>query len=277
MWPCCPGPRAYARDVDVLRLGVVPYREAWEMQRALADDRRHGRGSDTLILLEHPDVYTAGRRTGAGDRPVDGTEVVDVDRGGGITWHGPGQLVGYPIVRLPMPLDVVAYVRALEAGLMAACAEFGLETRRVEGRTGVWTSDGLRKLAAIGVRVSWKVTNHGFALNCDPALSAFGRIVPCGISDAGVTSLSRELGRPLPVAEARPVVERHMLTALADYLAAGLAAEAGRRPAGAEDSAGKVAGTATAGTAATAATAATAGTSDTDLIGAGLAGGKVHR
>ncbi|CAI7978231.1 MULTISPECIES: lipoyl(octanoyl) transferase LipB [Parafrankia] len=274
MWPCCPGPRAYARDVDVLRLGVVPYREAWEMQRTLADDRRHGRGSDTLILLEHPDVYTAGRRTGAGDRPVDGTEVVDVDRGGGITWHGPGQLVGYPIVRLPMPLDVVAYVRALEAGLMAACAEFGLETRRVEGRTGVWTSDGLRKLAAIGVRVSWKVTNHGFALNCDPALAAFGRIVPCGISDAGVTSLSRELGRPLPVAEARPVVERHMLTALADYLATGLAAEAGRRPAGAEDSTGKVAGTDTAGTAGR---AATAGTSDTDLIGAGLAGGKVHR
>ncbi|WP_051105674.1 lipoyl(octanoyl) transferase LipB [Parafrankia discariae] len=257
--------------MDVLRLGVVPYREAWEMQRALADDRRHGRGSDTLILLEHPDVYTAGRRTGAGDRPVDGTEVVDVDRGGGITWHGPGQLVGYPIVRLPVPLDVVAYVRALEAGLMAACAEFGLETRRVEGRTGVWTADGLRKLAAIGVRVSWKVTNHGFALNCDPALTAFGRIVPCGISDAGVTSLSRELGRPLPVAEARPVVERHMLTALADYLATGRAVEARRRPA---DAAG---GTGTAGTAGDAGPAAPTTTSDTDLIGAGLAGGKAHR
>ncbi|WP_242423743.1 lipoyl(octanoyl) transferase LipB [Frankia sp. EI5c] len=211
-------------------MGVVPYNEAWVMQRALAEERRHGRGEDTLILLEHPEVFTAGRRTGPADRPVDGSDVVDVDRGGGITWHGPGQLVGYPIVRLPMPLDVVAYVRTLEAGLIAACAEFGLPTRRVEGRTGVWTSDGMRKLAAIGVRVSWKVTNHGFALNCDAALSAFGRIVPCGISDAGVTSLSLELGRTVSVAEARPVVERHLTSAITDYLAAGRVAEARRRP-----------------------------------------------
>ncbi|WP_084692038.1 lipoyl(octanoyl) transferase LipB [Parafrankia elaeagni] len=240
--------------MDVLRLGVVPYHEAWSMQRALAEERRHGRGEDTLILLEHPEVYTAGRRTGAGDRPVDGTPVVDVDRGGGITWHGPGQLVGYPIVRLPMPLDVVAYVRALEAGLIVACSEFGLPARRVEGRTGVWTSDGQRKLAAIGVRVSWKVTCHGFAVNCDPALSAFGRIVPCGISDAGVTSLSRELGRPLPVAEARPVVERHLTRAIGDYLAAGREAPARRTPKTDSDQ-----------------------TSPPDLIGVGRADGRTTR
>ncbi|KPM55150.1 lipoyltransferase [Frankia sp. R43] len=216
--------------MDVLQLGVVPYHEAWGRQRALAEERRHGRGEDALILLEHPEVYTAGRRTDPADRPVDGAEVVDVDRGGSITWHGPGQLVGYPIVRLPMPLDVVAYVRMLEAGLIAVCAEFGVATRRVEGRTGVWTVDGTRKLAAIGVRVSWKVTTHGFALNCDPALGSFGRIVPCGISDAGVTSLSLELGRTVTVADARPVVERHLTGAITDYLAAGREAQARRQP-----------------------------------------------
>ena len=188
------------------------------MQRSLAEARVADRAPDTLILLEHPSVYTAGRRTEPSDRPIDGTEVVDVDRGGRITWHGPGQLVGYPIVRLPMPLDVVSYVRVLEDALIAACAEFGVETGRVEGRTGVWTTDGRRKLAQIGVRVRWRVAYHGFAINCDPDLSAFDRIVPCGISDADVTSLSREAGRVISVADVRPVVERHMTTALAGYL-----------------------------------------------------------
>ena len=222
--------------MDVRSLGVVPYREAWDMQRSLAEDRVADRIPDTLILLEHPPVYTAGRRTQPGDRPVDGTEVVDVDRGGRITWHGPGQIVGYPIVRLPMPLDVVSYVRVLEQGLMAVCAEFGVPTTRVEGRTGVWTSDGRRKIAAIGVRVRWRVAYHGFALNCDPDLSAFSRIVPCGISDADVTSLTREAGRAITVAEARPVVERHMVAALTAYLAKGTPAAPGPGDSPASDS-----------------------------------------
>jgi len=204
--------------VDVLRLSVVPYREAWGIQRSLAEARVIDEVDDTLILVEHPSVYTAGRRTQPFERPVDGTEVVDVDRGGRITWHGPGQLVGYPIIKLPRPLDVVAYVRVLEDALIAACAEFGLPTRRVDERTGVWTADGLRKVAAIGVRVRRQVTTHGFALTCSSDLADFGRIVPCGISDAGVTSLSAELGRAVTVAEARPVVERHTLEALGRYL-----------------------------------------------------------
>ncbi|SNQ48920.1 Octanoyltransferase [Frankia canadensis] len=197
---------------------MVPYREAWDMQRALAESRVDDEVDDTLILVEHPSVYTAGRRTQPFERPVDGTEVVDVDRGGRITWHGPGQLVGYPIIKLPRPLDVVAYVRALEDALIDACAELGLPTRRVDERTGVWTTDGRRKVAAIGVRVRRQVTTHGFALTCSSDLGDFGRIVPCGIADAGVTSLSAELGRPVAVADARPVVERHTLDVLGHYL-----------------------------------------------------------
>jgi lipoyl(octanoyl) transferase len=204
--------------VDVLRLSVVPYRDAWEMQRTLAQSRADGIAPDTLILLEHPSVYTAGRRSEPWERPTAGVEVIDVDRGGKITWHGPGQLVGYPIVRLPKPLDVVAYVRTLEAGLIATCAELGLETRRVEDRSGVWTADGRRKVAAIGIRVSRGVTYHGFALNCCPDLAAYDRIVPCGIIDAGVTSLTRELGREVDVAAARPVTERRVLASVAEYL-----------------------------------------------------------
>jgi lipoyl(octanoyl) transferase len=194
--------------VDIQRLGVLPYEQAWELQRMLATERADDLRPDILLLLEHPGVYTAGRRTLPEERPLDGTPVLDVDRGGKITWHGPGQLVGYPILRLPQPFDVVAYVRALEAVLMEACAELGLETRRVDGRSGVWTPDGQRKVAAIGVRVTRGVTMHGFALNCDPDLGAFGAIVPCGIADAGVTSLSGELGKILTVADAVPVVER---------------------------------------------------------------------
>ncbi|MBL7497892.1 lipoyl(octanoyl) transferase LipB [Frankia sp. CNm7] len=207
--------------MDVLRLPVVPYVEAWNLQRELAEKRDVGEAADTLILLEHPDVYTAGRRTEDWERPLDGTPVVDVDRGGKITWHGPGQLVGYPIIALPKPLDVVAYVRVLEDALIAVCAEFGVPAHRVAGRSGVWTLDDARKLAAIGIRVRRRVASHGFALNCCTDLRAFGRIVPCGITDAGVGSLSGELGRTVTVAEARPVVERHVLAHLNAYLAGG--------------------------------------------------------
>ena len=195
-------------------MGLVPYVEAWQLQSALAEQLVDGIAEDTLLLLEHPSVYTAGRRTEDWERPQDGTPVVDVDRGGKITWHGPGQLVGYPVVRLPDPMDVVGHVRRLEAGLIATCAQFGLPTVRVTGRSGVWTSDGARKIAAIGIRVKRGVAFHGFALNCDADLSAFDRIVPCGITDAGVTSLSREIGRDITVDEVLPLLEREVVAVL---------------------------------------------------------------
>jgi lipoyl(octanoyl) transferase len=195
-------------------MGLVPYLEAWHLQGALADELIAGAAEDTLLLLEHPSVYTAGRRTEDWERPQDGTPVVDVDRGGKITWHGPGQLVGYPVVRLPDPMDVVGHVRRLEAGLIATCARFGLPAARVTARSGVWTQDAARKIAAIGIRVKRGVAYHGFALNCDADLSAFDRIVPCGITDAGVTSLSRELGRQISVADVLPVVEQELIAAL---------------------------------------------------------------
>ena len=191
------------------RLGVVPYDEAWRLQQSVHAEVADG-AEDTVLLLEHPPVYTAGKRTSPWERPVDGTPVVDVDRGGKITWHGPGQLTGYPILRLADPVDVVAYVRRLEQVLIDVCAELGLATDRVEGRSGVWTPDGARKVAAIGIRVARGVTMHGFALNADPDLTAYDRIVPCGISDATVTSLSRELGRDVTVDEVLPLVERHL-------------------------------------------------------------------
>ncbi|HET6877715.1 MAG TPA: lipoyl(octanoyl) transferase LipB [Jatrophihabitans sp.] len=201
--------------VQVIRAGLVPYEQAWERQRDIHAQVVAATAPDTVLLLEHPPVYTAGKRTEPWERPFDGTPVVDVDRGGKITWHGPGQLVGYPIVRLPDPVDVVAYVRRMERMLMAVCAEFGVaEAAQVEGRSGVWlpadSRGPARKIAAIGIRVARGVTLHGFALNCDPDLSAFDRIVPCGISDAGVTSLSRELGRDVTVTEVLPVVEKHL-------------------------------------------------------------------
>ncbi|WP_073260620.1 lipoyl(octanoyl) transferase LipB [Cryptosporangium aurantiacum] len=197
---------------DVRRLpGLIEYREAWDEQRRLHAARVDGAIPDTVLLLEHPNVYTAGRRTEDWERPFDGTPVVDVDRGGKITWHGPGQLVGYPIVQLPRPLDVVAYVRRIEAMLIEVCADLGLATGRVEGRSGVWVPADERgperKLAAIGVRVSRRVAMHGFALNCNPDLDAFGRIVPCGIQDAGVTSLTAELGRTVTVDDVVGLVE----------------------------------------------------------------------
>jgi lipoyl(octanoyl) transferase len=191
------------------RLGLVPYDEAWGLQQSLHDDVVEG-AEDVTLLLEHPPVYTAGKRTDPWERPVDGTPVVDVDRGGKITWHGPGQITGYPIVRLADPVDVVAYVRRIEQLLIDVCAELGLATDRVEGRSGVWLPDGSSKIGAIGIRVARGVTMHGFALNCDPDLSAYDRIVPCGISDASVTSLSRELGRDVTVDEVLPLLEARL-------------------------------------------------------------------
>ncbi len=210
-------------QLQVVRAGTVPYDEAWALQRELHAARVDGTGPDTLLLLEHPSVYTAGRRTEPHERPVDGTPVVDVDRGGKITWHGPGQLVGYPIVALPDPVDVVAHVRRLESALIQVCDGLGVPTRRVEGRSGVWVAADPpgaarrpeRKIAAIGVRVARGVTMHGFALNCDPDLGAFGAIVPCGIVDAGVTSLSAELGRDVPIDEVIDAVEDAMRRVLA--------------------------------------------------------------
>jgi lipoyl(octanoyl) transferase len=205
-------------ELQVIRAGTVPYEEAWARQRELHAARVEGAAPDTLLLLEHPSVYTAGRRTEPHERPVDGTPVIDVDRGGKITWHGPGQLVGYPIVALPDPVDVVAHVRRLEGALIEVCADLGVATDRVEGRSGVWVAADPpggggrpeRKIAAIGVRVARGVTMHGFALNCDPDLGAFGTIVPCGITDAGVTSLSAEVGRDVTVAGVIDAVEAAM-------------------------------------------------------------------
>ncbi|NUU20883.1 MAG: lipoyl(octanoyl) transferase LipB [Streptomycetaceae bacterium] len=252
-------------DMRFVHAGIgsqaVPYDLAWEEQRRVHAAVVAGEQPDTCLLLEHPAVYTAGRRTEDSERPVDGTPVIDVDRGGKITWHGPGQLVGYPIVRLSEPVDVVAHVRRLEEALIRTCADLGLETTRIEGRSGVWVLGapipeaptaplgGLnlrldprisapdprddpefdprlagpeyapsnagqrgddRKLAAIGVRVSRKVTMHGFAINCDPDMTWFDRIVPCGIRDAGVSSLSSELGRRVSVGEVLPIVQRHL-------------------------------------------------------------------
>jgi len=201
--------RASAAPIVVRQLGVLGYSEAWQLQRELVDARVAG-GPDTLLLLEHPSVYTAGRRTEPHERPVDGTPVIDTDRGGKITWHGPGQLVGYPIIGLADPIDVVNYVRCLEESLIAVCTGLGLSVGRVAGRSGVWLpAEGARparKVAAIGVRVQRATTLHGFALNCDCDLSAFDAIVPCGIADAGVTSLSAETGHRVSVADVRAPV-----------------------------------------------------------------------
>lgn len=210
--------------VEVRRLGTVDYQTAWDLQRELADARVAG-GPDTLLLLQHPPVYTAGRRTLAEERPADGTPVVDTDRGGKITWHGPGQLVGYPIIGLAEPLDVVNFVRRLEESLITVCADLGLPTSRVEGRSGVWVAGDdvrpARKIGAIGIRVARATTLHGFALNCDCDLGAFGSIVPCGIADAGVTSLTAELSHPVGVADVMDRVADAVLDALDGRIAVG--------------------------------------------------------
>ncbi|SNU00627.1 lipoyl(octanoyl) transferase [Ruaniaceae bacterium KH17] len=193
--------------------GFIPYPEAWELQQRIHADVVAGTQEDTVLLLQHESVYTAGRRTASWDRPTSDVPVIDVDRGGKITWHGPGQLVGYPILHLPEPLDVVEYVRRLERAIMSVCAELGLETQQVAGRSGVWVVDGKgrdRKVCAIGVRVARGVTMHGFALNCNNTLGFTQVITPCGIADADVTTLSNELGREVTVESVIEIVERQL-------------------------------------------------------------------
>ena len=198
--------------VDYVDAGLsansVSYSTALERQRALHADVSSGRAPDTVLLLEHPSVYTAGKRTEPHERPTDGTPVIDVDRGGKITWHGPGQLVGYPILRLRDPIDVVAYVRRLEDLLIAVLAELGVAGSRVDGRSGVWLR-GTDKIAAIGIRVAQGVTSHGFALNCSNSFEPYRRIIACGLADAGVTSVSHELGRTVTPGDVVPLVQRH--------------------------------------------------------------------
>jgi lipoyl(octanoyl) transferase len=195
----------------------MEYLDALELQRSLHGEIAEGHRENTLVLVEHPSVYTAGKRTQDHERPHDGTPVIDVDRGGKITWHGLGQLVGYPIVRLAKPTELVGFVREIETALIHSCLELGLTATRVEGRSGVWVVDsqGERKIAAIGIRVARGVTMHGFALNVEPDLSAFEAIIPCGIEDAAVTSLAIELGRTISVDEVLPVVEKYMYESLA--------------------------------------------------------------
>jgi lipoyl(octanoyl) transferase len=202
--------------IVVSRAGLVEYEQALEMQRQFHKEIVAATRPNSLILLEHPSVFTAGKRTQDFERPTDGTPVIDVDRGGRITWHGPGQLVGYPIVKLLKPTELVGFVRTLESALIEVCSQFGIKAQRVEGRSGVWVCDekGERKIAAIGIRVASGVTMHGFALNVNPDLASFGQIVPCGIDDAAVTSMARELGREIAVSEVISIVEKEITAAL---------------------------------------------------------------
>ncbi len=202
--------------IAIERLGLVDYMSTWEYQRELVNAVADGTKPNTLLLLEHPSVYTAGRMTKLDERPVDGTPVIDVDRGGKITWHGQGQLVGYPIVKLKNRNEVVGFVREIESALIEVCSDFGISTERICERSGVWIKDarGDRKIAAIGVRVSKGVTMHGFALNVNPDMSAFSKIVPCGIEDAYVTSMATELGRDINIAEVTEIVQKRILEAL---------------------------------------------------------------
>jgi len=195
----------------------MEYLVALELQRSLHNEIADNLRENTLLLVEHPSVYTAGKRTQDHERPQDGTAVIDVDRGGKITWHGLGQLVGYPIVRLAKPTELVGFVREIETALIATCSELGLAATRVEGRSGVWVVDnkGERKIAAIGIRVARGVTMHGFALNVEPDLTPFQAIIPCGIEDAAVTSLAIELGRSISLDEVLPIVEKYMYESLA--------------------------------------------------------------
>ena len=200
----------------ITEIGLCEYESALQIQRTMHAQVVAGEIPNQILLLEHPSVYTAGRRTQLEERPTDGTPVIDVDRGGKITWHGPGQLVGYPIIRLAKRNDVVGYVRTVEAALIKVCEEFGLAAEQYCDRTGVWIRDshGDRKIAAIGIRVAKGVTTHGFALNIDPDLSRFSHIIPCGIPDVEVTSLAKELQRPVNMNEVIPLIEKHLLSAL---------------------------------------------------------------
>lgn len=194
----------------------MDYEAALELQRSFHSEVAAGRRPNTLILLEHPSVYTAGKRTQDFEKPTDGTPVINVDRGGRITWHGPGQLVGYPIVKLLKPTELVGFVRTLESALIKVCADFGINAIRIDDRSGVWVSDanGDRKIAAIGIRVASGVTMHGFALNVSPDLAAFGQIVPCGIDDADVTSMAIELAREIDISEVTAAIEKYLIEAL---------------------------------------------------------------
>jgi len=202
--------------IALTRHGLIDYAKAWDVQRTIHREVVERIRPNTLLLLQHPSVYTAGRRTEISERPQDGTPVIDVDRGGKITWHGPGQLVGYPIVKLARPHELVGFVREIETGLIAVCAELEINAQCFAGRSGVWIRDnkGDRKIAAIGIRVAKGVTMHGFALNVCPDLSAFEAIVPCGITDADVTSMKKELGRAITIDEVAPIVERHIFESL---------------------------------------------------------------
>ena len=202
--------------IALSRAGLVQYEDALALQRKFHQEIVAGSRPNSLILLEHPSVYTAGKRTQDFEKPTDGTPVIDVDRGGRITWHGPGQLVGYPIIKLAKPTELVGFVRTLEGALIELCLEFGIEAERVDGRSGVWVVDvkGARKIAAIGIRVASGVTMHGFALNVCPDLSPFSQIVPCGIDDAAVTSMSLELAREVSIDEVSPVLEKYLYQAL---------------------------------------------------------------
>lgn len=199
-------------QLKVTELGVVDYLSAWKLQKQIHEDVVNLQSKNTLLLLEHPSVYTAGRRTEILDRPLDDTPVIDVDRGGKITWHGPGQLVGYPIIKLKNSTDVVGFVRELETALISVCTEFGVKADRYCERSGVWVRDGKsdRKIAAIGLRVAKGVTMHGFALNVNPDLSAYEKIIPCGITGAKVTSLTAELGREVSINEVLPIIKKHI-------------------------------------------------------------------
>ena len=207
---------AATASLALSKAGLIDYDRALELQRSLHGEIAENQRPNTLLLLQHPPVYTAGRRTLDSEKPSDGSPVIDVDRGGKITFHGPGQIVGYPIVRLKNPNDVVGFVRELETALIGVCAELGISAERYCERSGVWIRDerGDRKIAAIGIRVARGTTMHGFALNVNPDLSYFDRIVPCGIADAEVTSVSKELGREISIAEVEPIVERHIFEAL---------------------------------------------------------------
>ena len=202
--------------IALSRSGIIEYEKAWQIQRTVHAEVAEGIRPNTLILLEHPSVFTAGRRTLENERPSDGTPVIDVDRGGKITWHGPGQIVGYPIVRLAKRHDVVGFVREIESALIDVCHEFNIPAVRYCERSGVWLRDerGDRKIAAIGIRFAKGVTMHGFALNVNPDLSWFDRIIPCGLPDAEATSMAKELGRNIYIEEVEPVVERHIYDAL---------------------------------------------------------------
>lgn len=204
------------KEISVSRYKTMDYEQAWQLQREIHTDVANGIQKNVLILLEHPSVYTAGRRTEEFERPQDGSNVIEVDRGGRITWHGPGQLVGYPIIKLLEPTEVVGFVREIESALINVCAELGVNAVRIEGRSGVWIVDshGDRKIAAIGVRVAKGVTMHGFAINVNPDLKAYDQIVACGIRDAQVTSLQKELGREITIDEITQIIEAQVLKSL---------------------------------------------------------------